>query len=308
MSTKFSVVIPLYNKRSTIAATLRSVAAQRHPAHEIIVVDDGSTDGGAEEVRALGLPNLRLIQQPNGGVCRARNRAIEEATGNYIALLDADDCYEEGFLEEIAALIEEYPDCGLYCTGFQIESEEGIYPAPAPTTRGIVEHFFRDSAHRYIAIPSTSVVPRRCFAEVGGFPEGMKIGEDLYLWIKLARRYSVCFSPKLLVRYSRVAENRSTAIYTPEQCDTSFEALYDPNAEIDEREFIARAALGKALILCAKGDTEAARRAIATFSYTKTYRRTLNKVRWLNRLPVAWRQPLLNGYNWLAWKIAKKGL
>ncbi|MBO5686510.1 MAG: glycosyltransferase family 2 protein, partial [Alistipes sp.] len=228
--------------------------------------------------------------------------------GDYVALIDADDQWEVGFLEEINRLINDFPDCGLYCTSFQVVSHEGLYRAPCPEKRGIVENFFRDSAHRYIAIPSASAMPRTLFDEIGGFPEGMKIAGDLYMWIKLARKYRVCFSPKPLVRYLKEASNRSAAIYTPEQTAYSFEALYDPSAPIDEREFIARAALGKALILCAKGDTEAARRAIATFSFTKTYRRTLNKVRWLNRLPVGWRQPLLNCYNWLAWKIAKKGL
>ena len=272
------------------------------------MVNDGSKDRSAEVVRGIDSPLIRLIDQPNAGECAARNRAIREATGDYVALIDADDQWEAGFLEEINRLINDYPDCGLYCTSFQVVSREGLYRAPCPEERGVVKNFFRDSAHRYIAIPSASAMPRRLFDEIGGFPEGMKIAGDLYMWIKLARKYRVCFSPMPLVRYLKEASNRSAAIYTPEKTAYSFEALYDPSAPIDEREFIARAALGKALILCAKGDTEAARRAIETFSFTKTYRRTLNKVRLLNRLPVRWRQPLLNGYNYLAWKIAKKGL
>ena len=308
MNYSFSVIIPLYNKEREIEATIRSVLAQSYPPKEIVVVNDGSKDRSAEVVRGIGSPLIRLIDQPNAGECAARNRAIREATGDYVALIDADDQWEVGFLEEINRLINDFPDCGLYCTSFQVVSHEGLYRAPCPEERGVVENFFGDSAHRYIAIPSASAMPRTLFDEIGGFPEGMKIAGDLYMWIKLARKYRVCFSPKPLVRYLKEASNRSASIYTPEQTAYSFEALYDPSAPIDEREFIARAALGTALILCAKGDTEAARRAIATFSYTKTYRRTLNKVRWLNRLPVAWRQPLLNGYNWLAWKIAKKGL
>ena len=308
MKSSFSVIIPLYNKEREIEATIRSVLAQRLQPLEIVVVNDGSKDRSAEIVRSIDSPLIRLIDQPNAGECAARNRAIREARGEYVALIDADDQWEEGFLEEIDALIHEYPDCGLYCTSFQVVSNEGLFRAPCLEKRGVVEDFFGEPAHRYIAIPSASAMPRRIFDEIGGFPEGMKIAGDLYMWIKLARRYRVCFSPKPLVRYLKEASNRSASIYTPEKTAYSFEALYDPSAPIDEREFIARAALGKALILCAKGDTESARRAIDCFSYTKTYRRTLNKVRWLNRLPVAWRQPLLAAYNWLAWKIAKKGL
>ena len=308
MKNSFSVIIPLYNKEQEIEATIRSVLAQTHLPLEIVVVNDGSTDRSAEVVEHIASPLVRLITQPNAGECAARNRAVSEAKGDYVALVDADDQWEPGFLEEINALINEFPDCGLYCTSFQVVSAEGLFRAPCPEERGVVENFFRDSAHRYIAIPSASAMPRSIFREIGGWPEGMKIAGDLYFWIKLARRYRVCFSPRPLVRYLKEASNRSASIYTPEKTPHSFEKLYDPEADIDEREFVARAALGKALILSAKGDTEAARRAIATFSFTKTYRRTLNKVRILNALPVGWRAPLLAAYNRAAWLIAKKGL
>ncbi len=305
-----SVIIPLYNKECEIGDTLRSVLAQTLQPTEIVIVNDGSTDGSAAIVREIAAhaPLVRLVEQPNAGECAARNRAIAEATGDYIALLDADDQWRPRFLEEIATMIREFPDCGLYCTAFDIVSHEGEFPAPCPAGRGIVENFFRDSAHRFIAIPSASCIPRRVFDDVGGFPEGMKMGGDLYMWIKIARRYRVCFSPTRLCRYSRVASNRSAAVYTPEQTAYSFETLYDPAAPDEEREFIARAALGKALVLSAKGGTEDAARAIRTFGYTKTYRRTLRKVQVLNRLPVSWRTPVLNLYNAIAWRLAKKGL
>lgn len=308
MKNSFSVIIPLYNKEREIEATIRSVLAQTLQPLEIVVVNDGSTDRSAEVVSQIDSPLIRLITQPNSGECAARNRAIQEAKGDFVALIDADDQWEAEFLEEINNLITEFPDCGLYCTSFQVVSSEGLFQAPCPTKRGVVDNFFGDSAHRYIAIPSASAMPRHIFDHIGGFPEGMKIAGDLYMWIKLARKYRVCFSPRPLVRYLKEASNRSASIYTPEKTPYSFEALYDPQAPIDEQEFIARAALGKALILSSKGDTEAARRAIATFHYTKTYRRTLQKVRILNALPVKWRAPLLAAYNRLAWVIAKKGL
>ena len=272
-----SVVIPLYNKQLEIGAAVRSALAQTRPPQEIIVVDDGSTDGGAEIVRAIGSPLVRLVRQSNAGVCAARNRGIAESTGEYIALLDADDAWEPGFLAEIAAMIREFPGCGLYCTAFSIISHDGTYPAPTPSERGVVANFFRESAHRYIAIPSASCIPRRVFDTVGLFPEGMKIAEDLYMWIRIARRYEVCFSPERLA---------------PEE----------------DREFVARAALGKALIISAKGGTKEAARAARFFAWTRTYRRTLRKVRALNALPAGWRGPVIRLYNALAWRLARKGL
>ena len=307
-SVTISVIIPLYNKEREIGDTLRSVLAQTLQPTEIVVVDDGSTDHSAALVEAIPSPLIRLVRQPNAGECAARNRAIAESRGELLALLDADDEWEEGFLEEVAALYREFPGCGIYSTAFRVVSHDGIFPAPTPTRRGIVDNFFRDSAHRYVSIPSASAIPREVIDRVGGFPDGMKMGGDLYMCIKISRRYPVCFSPQPLCRYSKVASNRSASTYTPERTVYSFEELYDPAAPDDEREFIARAALGKALVLSAKGGTEEAARAIRTFSFTKVYRRTLRKVRLLNALPVRWRGPLLDLYNALAWRIARKGL
>lgn len=304
----FSVIIPLYNKEREIEGTIRSVLSQTRLPDEIVVVDDGSTDRSAEIVQRIDSPLIRLVAQPNAGECAARNRAIAEARGEYLALIDADDEWEPGFLAEIEAMIGEFPGCGLYCTGFSVVSHDGLFPARGLDRRGVVGNFFRDSAHRYIAIPSASCIPREVIDTVGGFPEGMKMAGDLYMWIKIARRYRVCYSPERLARYSKVASNRSATSYTPERTAYSFEELYDPAAPEEEREFIARAALGKALIQCVKGGTEEARRAARVFGWTKVYRRTLRKVRLLNRLPVRWRGPLLDLYNAVAWRLARKGL
>lgn len=127
-SATISVIIPLYNKEREIGDTLRSVLAQTLQPAEIVVVDDGSTDRSAEIVRGIRSPLVKLVTQPNAGECAARNRAIAESTGDYIALLDADDTWEPGFLEEIAAMIAEFPGCGVYSTAFNIVSHDGRFP------------------------------------------------------------------------------------------------------------------------------------------------------------------------------------
>lgn len=309
--TTFSVIIPLYNKEREIEATIRSVLAQTHQPKEIVIVNDGSTDNSAEVVRNINSPLIRLIDQPNAGVCAARNRAMEEATGSHMAFIDADDQWKEGFLEEISALIDEFPECGLYCTSFMVVSDEGLHRAKCPEMRGVVENFFRESVNNYIAIPSASVVPRVVIDDVGGFPEGMKLGEDLYLWIKIARKYSVCFSPKPLMLYMKEASNRSAAIYKPEQTAYSFEDLFNPadtETAFWQNEFLARCAIGKALTVTAKGDTEFGLRTERFFSYTRHYRLGLWKLRIFNRIPRSLRLPLHNFYNRLAWLLARKGL
>ena len=155
----FSVIIPLYDKEAEVAATLRSALEQSLRPLEVIVVDDGSTDRSAEIVAAFRSPLVRLIRQPNAGVSAARNRAIAEARGEYVALLDADDRWRPGFLAEIASMIERWPDCGLYATAFDIVSDEGLVPGRTPRERGPVDDFFTRSMSCYVAIPSPSFIP-----------------------------------------------------------------------------------------------------------------------------------------------------
>ena len=251
MKSDISVVIPLYNKEKEIACTLRSVLAQTSQPLEIIVVDDGSTDGSAARVEEIGSPLIRLIQQENRGVSAARNRAMQEACGEYAALLDGDDTWEPGYLAEIERLIAAYPGCGAYATSFNVDDGHHLTPGDTPQTEGVVD-FFTEALSHYVLIPSSTTLRRKPALSLGGFPEGMRLGEDQYLWTKLARTSPVCFSPARLVRYSKAASNRSAAIYRPEQTRFSFEDLYEPAARDSSNEYVARAALGKALVISAK--------------------------------------------------------
>ncbi len=306
---KISVIIPLYNKCGSIARAIASVTAQSPAPHEIIVVDDGSTDGSGEIVERLAAdnPSIKLIRQENRGVSAARNRAIEVAEGEFVALLDGDDAWCEGYLAEICRLIESYPDCGAYATSFYIINGEEQVVADTPKVEGIVD-FFVEAQRHYVLIPSATTLNRALALQLGAFPEGMRMGEDQYLWTKLARVAKVCYSPAPLACYSRSAENRSASIYQPEESDHSLEELYDPAATDLSNEYIARVALGKALVQSVKGGSDEARRVAEFFAYTRLHRRALRKLRILNALPVGWRATALNIYNRIAWIIARKGL
>ena len=302
-----SVIIPLYNKAKEIRRTLASVARQSVQPLEIIVVDDGSTDGSAEIVEAMNMPLVRLVRQQNRGVSAARNRAMTIARGEWVALLDGDDCWESGYLANVERMIASYPFAAAIGTGFVVDDGKRLVVGDTPTTEGVVD-FFTESMSRYVLLPSATVLRREVALALGGFPEGMRMGEDQYLWTKLARTSQVVFSPERLVVYSRVADNRSAAIYTPEQTPFSLEELYDKNADPISNEYVARVALGKALVESARGGTAAARRALEFFSYNQMSSRLARKVRVLNTLPVRLRPAVLGLYNWLAWVIARKGL
>lgn len=309
LASKISVIIPLYNKRRSIARTIASVEAQSVTPHEIIVVDDGSTDGSGDIVQKLATknPRIKLIRQPNAGVSAARNRAIEAAQGEWVALLDGDDAWMEDYLAEICRLIKLYPDCGAYATGFYIVDRKKRVAGRTPRKEGVVD-FFAESQRNYVLIPSVTTLNRALTLQLGGFPVGMRMGEDQYLWVKIARAAKVCICPTPLVEYSRAADNRSAAIYRPEVTEYSLEDLYDPTACDLSNEYLARVALGKALVQSVKGGTAKAKQTAKFFGYTTLHRRALRKLQLLNKLPVSWRATILNLYNRVAWLIAKKGL
>ncbi len=304
---QITVVIPLYNKEAEIERTVRSVLAQRALPCEVIIVDDGSTDRSAERVEQIGHPLIRLIHQQNRGVSAARNRGIEEAQTPWVALLDGDDRWQEGYIETICQLADRYPGCGAYATSFSIFDNGKLTPANTPNTEGEVP-FFAEAMRRYVLIPSTTTLDRELIRSLGGFPEGMRMGEDQYLWTRLNRQSKVAFSPRREVIYSRSASNRSASIWRPEQCATSLEALYDPAASDLSNEYVARVALGKGLLVSSRGGSEEAARTLRTFRFTRLNRFAWWKLRLLNTLPVGWRSPLLAVYNSVAWLLLRRGL
>src|SRR5712691_2909381 len=114
-----SVVIPLYNKAAYIERTLDSIRRQTWTDFEVVVVNDGSTDGSGAMAANFGDPRFRVVTQRNAGEGAARNRGIAESQADLIAFLDADDCWETSFLEAIAGLSARYPDAGILATGYR---------------------------------------------------------------------------------------------------------------------------------------------------------------------------------------------
>ena len=225
---KFSVIIPLYNKAPYVRKALESVLAQTYTDFELIVVDDGSTDESANiaetmlreikgyrlevkgkddsiaETNAYNLSpiNYKLIRQANAGVAAARNNGVAQANGDYLAFLDADDWWEPTYLERMAQLIEDYPEAGLYGMNY-------IYYKPGKTRvalkckTGYINYpkeYYEGSA--MMIFTSSSSMPKKVFDEMGGFPVGIKLGEDFLLWAKTAMHYPVAFCEDALAYYN----------------------------------------------------------------------------------------------------------
>lgn len=238
-----SIVIPLYNKASSIRDTLNSVLAQTYSDFEIIIVDDGSTDESCHVVESFNDSRILLVHQTNAGVAAARNRGIEEAKGEYIAFLDADDKWKPDYLAKQASLAEKYPFCDVFATNYEFCDGEGkitkpiIRRLPFKDEDGELTNYFEVASHSHPPICSISIMVRKsAITEIGGFPVGIRSGEDLLTWARLATKYRIAYNSKVCAIYN-VPSMSPTAPPTripqePDMVGKELADLYSQNKQI----------------------------------------------------------------------------
>ena len=200
--------MPLYNKAPYVGKAVESVVGQTYGEWELVVVDDGSTDGSGDTVKAFTDNRIHLMRQENAGVGMARNNGVAASHGEYLCFLDADDWWEPTFLAEMAALIERHPDAGIYGTGYYIVKNGRKRVAPIGVDEGFTEgdiNYCQVYA-KTLCMPLTSItvcMPRTVFEEAGGFPTGIRLGEDFLLWIHTALKHPVVLLNKPLSNYNQ---------------------------------------------------------------------------------------------------------
>jgi glycosyltransferase involved in cell wall biosynthesis len=256
-SVKISVVIPLYNKVRHIARAINSVLAQTNNDFELIIVDDGSTDGSAEIVKNSTDSRIRLVRREHidsWGGHAARNLGIAEARASLIAFLDADDEWLPEHLATLSRLAKKYPECGACATGYELVEPSGhrwtpqFKFIPESPWEGIIDNYFKSSLGWPPVWSSAVAVWKHVFEEVGLFPVGIKRGGDLDMWGRIALKYPISFSNKVSAIYHTDATNRiCTTIDDP--LGDSGAALYktlkhaietgDHRAEVNKSELIA---------------------------------------------------------------------
>ena len=196
----FSVIIPAYNSAATLARAIDSVLAQTCPAHEIIVVDDGSADDTLQLAQGYGAP-VRVIHQSNAGVSVARNRGAEAATGDWLAFLDADDWYYPDRLRWHAEWIAGDPTLDFLTGEYEYRREDGgligtsmpMHPSgqamlekSAGADRVVMEgQEIGSFVTEHFGDMHTLSLPRMTFLELGGFPPGFRVCEDFHLLSRL---------------------------------------------------------------------------------------------------------------------------
>ncbi len=206
MNPKVSVIIPAFNAEKYLAETIQSVLAQTYESYEVIAVDDGSTDNTLQVLRTFE-PQIKVLTKTNGGPATARNLAIGNSTGEFIAFLDSDDIWTTDKLQEQAAFLDDHPGIGLLFSEalmFIVENDEKKIIRKIGYTAGPT--FCSLLWGNYIP-NSTVVIRRSCIDQVGLLNESKDLiaSEDYEYWMRIARRFPLAGIPKPLAHY-RVRE------------------------------------------------------------------------------------------------------
>jgi glycosyltransferase involved in cell wall biosynthesis len=204
---RITALIPTYNSDRYICDTVESVLAQTYPVHEVIVVDDGSTDRTQEVLARYG-DRIRYIRQRNAGPPVARNTGLAIATGDWIALLDSDDLWVPKKLERQMDYVRQRPLCGLVYTDMKTFDETGIIEESVKISRNLhlpSGAIFREMFAETLFQTSAVLIRKSCLDTVGGFDTDLRMGDDYELFLRISRHYELGYVDEPLVLYRQHA-------------------------------------------------------------------------------------------------------
>lgn len=202
-----SVIIAAYNRARFLRETIDSVLGQRFRNFELIVVDDGSTDGTPQALASYA-GRIRFVRQENRGPSAARNLGVRQARGRWIAFQDSDDLSAPDHLESLFGFAERHPGCdmvfgnGAYLSGSQHDRETIV---PRSKSRRLAANgvTLRDLFEKSIFRLQASLIAKSALEAVGGLDEGIRIGEDLDLALRIWMRAPVAYLDKVVFLYRR---------------------------------------------------------------------------------------------------------
>lgn len=198
---KISVILPCLNAGQYIADALQSIQAQTYPAHEVVVIDNFSTDDTVQKIQESGV-DVKFLQVPREGVSVSRNKGIEVATGDWIAFLDADDIWYPEHLERAKRLLESSSDVSYMShldwmtPGDRKPRKVSVAPLFEFPTSGITfTQFIENWAHRLYFSPSSVVQKREVVLAAGGLDSSIEGAEDIELFLRVLRQNTCCYNP-----------------------------------------------------------------------------------------------------------------
>jgi len=194
-----SVIIPTFNRRAMVREAVTSVCAQQgHADYEIVVVDDGSTDGTDEALRTEFGPRCRVVRSANRGVSAARNLGVAHSTGGLLAFLDSDDLWLPDKLAEQSAFFSTHPSAEI-CQTEELWIRNGSRVNPCAHHRKPSGDIFDASLRLCLVSPSAVMLTRALFERAGGFDESLPACEDYDLWLRIAATTPVWLIERPLV-------------------------------------------------------------------------------------------------------------
>ena len=193
----FSVVIPTYNRRPFLEKAVDSVLNQTYRNFELIIIDDGSSDGTKEFISNHEDSRIRYIYQNNSGVSHARNRALKLTKGNYIAFLDSDDFWTEEKLEKTADHVKASPDISIFHTD-EVWYRKGKLLSQRKKHKKPTGHVYEKALPLCCISISTATVKKEVFEKIGAFDETFEACEDYDFWLRATSNYEVELIPEEL--------------------------------------------------------------------------------------------------------------
>lgn len=195
----FSVIIPLYNKAYGVKRAIESVISQNgNTPYEIIIVNDGSTDGSEKIAEKFVTDNISLFNQKNAGVSVARNVAIKKSKYDLICFLDADDWWEPDYFLTLQELVLEFPNESFFLMGFQKVTGSELKKVTLNESTRVFNNFGESFFNTKALVTPSIAVKKNVLIEAGLFPEGITVSEDLYLWSKIIKNYNVVYRSKVV--------------------------------------------------------------------------------------------------------------
>jgi len=195
---KISVIIPTFNRSKTIFRAIDSILKQTYKPYEIIVVDDGSTDG-TKDLVINKYPSIKYFYQSNNGVSKARNKGVHESKGEWIAFLDSDDEWLPKKLQEQKKNLEQNPTTFISHTN-EIWIRNGVRVNQMKKHQKFGGYIFDKCLEFCRMSPSSIMIHRKVFEDVGNFDEDLLVCEDYDLWIRVTSKYLVTYIDDLMIK------------------------------------------------------------------------------------------------------------
>jgi glycosyltransferase involved in cell wall biosynthesis/N-acetylneuraminic acid mutarotase len=211
-----SVVVPACNAEATLSATIDSVRRQTLQDFELIVIDDGSTDGTLRCLENVDDPRLRVFSFPNGGLAAARNRGIEKSCGEFITFIDGDDLWTPDKLERQLDALRRCPDAALAYSWTAFIDQRGKYLFAKEPSRAEGDVYAELVRGCFVASGSNILVRKRCVDEVGAFDTTLGAAQDWEFCLRLAARWPFAVVPRYQILY-RIWEGAMSA--NAERCE-----------------------------------------------------------------------------------------